>query len=281
MNYDNVVILGAGGQVGRELGQIYPGAKSFFHKSEGSDIIDLAKQDDLEKKILEIKPKIIINAAALANVDLCEKNKSLSYSVNGLSLFTITKVARKLDASLYHISTDYVFDGSEGNYSERSIPNPINYYGFSKLIGDTFAMSYEKSAVIRTSGVFGHSNNFPIFVINTLKSNKQVNAIKGYYSPIHAKILARAIRYLIDTNFYGIINVAADKISRYEFAIRLADRFNLDRNLISEVESPINMYAKRPFDSSLDISLAKKILGYDFHSVGVNLDALALSLCET
>lgn len=281
MNYDKVVILGAGGQVGRELSQLYPGAKSFFHKSEGADIIDLAKQDDIEKKILEVKPKIIINAAALANVDLCEKDKHLSYSVNGLSLFTITKIARKLDASLYHISTDYVFDGSEGNYSERSIPNPINYYGFSKLIGDTFALSYEKSAIIRTSGVFGHSNNFPIFVINTLKGNKQVNAIKGYYSPIHAKILAMAIRDLIDTNFYGMINVAADKISRYEFAIRLADGFNLDRNLINEVESPVNMFAKRPFDSSLDISHAKKILGYDFHSVDVNLDALASSLSET
>lgn len=281
MNYDKVVILGAGGQVGRELSQLYPGAKSFFHKSEGADIIDLAKQDDIEKKILEVKPKIIINAAALANVDLCEKDKPLSYSVNGLSLFTITKIARKLDASLYHISTDYVFDGSEGNYSERSIPNPINYYGFSKLIGDTFALSYEKSAIIRTSGVFGHSNNFPIFVINTLKGNKQVNAIKGYYSPIHAKILAMAIRDLVDTNFYGMINVAADKISRYEFATRLADRFNLDRNLINEVESPVNMFAKRPFDSSLDISLAKKILGYDFHSVDVNLDALASSLSET
>ena len=278
MNYDKVVILGAGGQVGRELSQLYPGAKSFFHKSEGADIIDLAKQDDIEKKILEVKPKIIINAAALASVDLCEKDKPLSYSVNGLSLFTITKIARKLDASLYHISTDYVFDGSEGNYSERSIPNPINYYGFSKLIGDTFALSYEKSAIIRTSGVFGHSNNFPIFVINTLKGNKQVNAIKGYYSPIHAKILAMAIRDLVDTNFYGMINVAADKISRYEFATRLADRFNLDRNLINEVESPVNMFAKRPFDSSLDISLAKKILGYDFHSVDVNLDAFALSL---
>lgn len=281
MNYDKVVILGAGGQVGRELSQLYPGAKSFFHKSEGADIIDLAKQDDIEKKILEVKPKIIINAAALANVDLCEKDKPLSYSVNGLSLFTITKIARKLDASLYHISTDYVFDGSEGNYSERSIPNPINYYGFSKLIGDTFALSYEKSAIIRTSGVFGHSNNFPIFVINTLKGNKQVNAIKGYYSPIHAKILAMAIRDLIDTNFYGMINVAADKISRYEFATKLADRFNLDRNLINEVESPVNMFAKRPFDSSLDISLAKKILGYDFHSVDVNLDAFASSLSET
>lgn len=281
MNYDKVVILGAGGQVGRELSQLYPGAKSFFHKSEGADIIDLSKQDEIKKKILEVKPKIIINAAALANVDLCEKDKPLSYSVNGLSLFTITKIARKLDASLYHISTDYVFDGSEGNYSERSIPNPINYYGFSKLIGDTFALSYEKSAIIRTSGVFGHSNNFPIFVINTLKGNKQVNAIKGYYSPIHAKILAMAIRDLVDTNFYGMINVAADKISRYEFATRLADRFNLDRNLINEVESPVNMFAKRPFDSSLDISLAKKILGYDFHSVDVNLDALASSLIES
>ena len=89
------------------------------------------------------------------------------------------------------------------------------------------------------------------------------------------------IRDLVDTNFYGMINVAADKISRYEFATRLADRFNLDRNLISEVESPVNMFAKRPFDSSLDISLAKKILGYDFHSVDVNLDAFASSLSET
>ena len=277
MKDDKIVILGAGGQVGRELRQLYPEAKNFFHHANGFDEIDLSHQDEIERKISECKPEIIINAAALANVDLCEKNKALAYSVNGLSLFAINKVARRINASVYHISTDYVFDGTEGNYSEESTPNPVNYYGFSKLIGDAFTLSYEKSAVIRTSGVFGYSNNFPVFVVNNLKSNKQVNAIKGYYSPIHAKILANAIKNLIDSNFYGLINVAADKISRYEFAIRLADKFKLDRNLIKEVESPANMSAKRPFDSSLDISLAKKLLSFDFHSLDVNLNAFASS----
>ena len=278
MKYEKILILGAGGQVGRELREIYPEATCLFHSSNGYNRIELSDQDDISKKIFEAKPKVIINAAALANVDLCEKKKSLAYSVNGYSLLSIAKIARKLDAALYHISTDYVFDGIDGNYSENSTPSPLNYYGISKLLGDAFALSYEKSAVIRTSGVFGHSNNFPIFVVNSLKTSKQVNAIKGYYSPIHAKILAKAIKDLVEINFYGIINVAADRISRYEFALRLAEKFNLDSSLVSEIESPPNMLAKRPFDSSLDISLAKTLLHFDFHSIGVNVDALSSSL---
>jgi dTDP-4-dehydrorhamnose reductase len=278
MNSEKLLILGAGGQVGRELKEIYPEATCLYHNSNGSDSIELSDQHDIIQKISKTKPKVIINAAALANVDLCERNKALAYSVNGYSLLSITKIARKLGSSLYHISTDYVFDGIDGNYSENSTPNPINYYGISKLLGDAFASSYDKSAIIRTSGVFGHSNNFPIFVVNTLKSNKQVNAIKGYYSPIHAKILAKAIKDIIDAEFYGVINVAADRISRYEFALRLANKFNLDRSLISEIESPANMFAKRPFDSSLDISLAKTLLHFDFHSIDVNIDALYSSL---
>lgn len=277
MNGKKIVIIGAGGQVGRELKQIYPEAKCFYHNSNGIDRIELSDRKDVMNKIYDAKPEVIINAAALANVDLCEKDKTLAYNVNGLSMLAIIAVARKLDASLYHISTDYVFDGVSGNYSENSTPNPLNYYGMSKLIGDAFAMSYEKSAIIRTSGVFGHSNNFPIFVLNNLKNNKQVNAIKGFYSPIHAKILAMGIEEIIDKNFHGTINIASNRISRYEFALKIAHKFKLDSNLIGEVESPSNMLARRPFDSSLDISLAQSLLHFDFHSIDINLNALSIS----
>ncbi|MHB8371725.1 MAG: SDR family oxidoreductase [Thermoplasmataceae archaeon] len=270
----NILILGAGGQLGRELSLLFPEATAVYHHKEGSLNLNIENEKSLVDIIDKKKPEIIINAAALANVDLCEKDNSLAYNINGDSLRVITRQARKYNSLLIHISTDYVFDGKTGNYSENSIPNPINYYGLSKLIGDIYTSGYERSMIIRTSGVFGYTNNFPKFVIKTLSEGNQVNAIRGYYSPIHAHNLALAISELINKNYKGIINIAGDRISRYDLALKISDMFNFDKNLIKDVESSPVMVAHRPFDSSLNISLGRKILNFDFHSSYANLKLL-------
>jgi dTDP-4-dehydrorhamnose reductase len=272
---DRILIIGAGGQLGRELANIYPDSDRLYHGIYGDDKVDIADSAALERKIYSLNPGIIINASALANVDRCEREREYAAKVNGYSVRTMVSCSRSLGIPFVHISTDYVFDGETGNYSEDSAPNPINYYGLSKLIGDIYADSYDDALIVRTSGVFGYTGNFPKFVYVNLREGKQVNAIPGYYSPIHARNLAHAIKILIDQRVRGIVNVAGERISRYDLAVHIADSFNLPMDLIRESGQVNSMNARRPYDSSLDISRAKSILDFDFFSVKSNLLAFS------
>lgn len=270
----DILIFGGGGQLGRELSILFPDAYKVYHKDPSSTLIDIGNSEFVKEIINSNKPNIVINAAALANVDLCEKNNTLAFQTNGESVRSMVKYCRLNNSLFIHVSTDYVFDGKTGNYNENSIPNPINYYGTSKLVGDIYALGYENSIVVRTSGVFGYTNNFPKFVLKNLSEDKEINAIKGFYSPIHARYLAIGISHIIKKNFRGIINIAGDRISRYELAIQIAQAFGFSTDLIHESEPPSNMIAKRPYDSSLNINLAETLLGIDFHSTRKNLELM-------
>ncbi|TRM87427.1 NAD(P)-dependent oxidoreductase [Sulfolobus sp. C3] len=266
-----VLILGASGQLGSELSKLFPNAIKTYSSSEviGGVKIDVTDFPLLENFILKVKPDVIINAVAYTDVDGCERDKDKAFEVNAEAVKHIVRASRVTEAYLVHVSTDYVFDGERGNYAESDTPNPINYYGISKLVGEGYTLSYDDSLVVRTSGVFKHKG-FPIFVYKTLKEGKEVLAFKGYYSPISAKLLAEAIKELIEIRKTGVINVAGERVSRYELALRIAEAYNLPKN-VKETDEIKGWVAKRPFDSSLDISKAKRLVSIDFYSLEENL----------
>jgi dTDP-4-dehydrorhamnose reductase len=268
-----ILIFGASGQLGLELSNILKGDLIKVYNSneiEGGYKLDLTNFSMVEDFILKKKPDIIINAAAITDVDKCETEKDIAYKVNAEVVKHIVRAARVIESYFIQISTDYVFDGQKGLYKEEDLPNPINYYGLTKLLGDIYALSYDDSLVIRTSGIF-RNKGFPIYVYKTLKENKEVNAFKGYYSPISARKLAEAINEIIQYRKTGIINIAGERISRYELALKIKEKYNLD-GIIKEVDNVKTWIAKRPFDSSLDISKAKKLLSVDFYSLDENLN---------
>jgi dTDP-4-dehydrorhamnose reductase len=268
-----ILLFGASGQLGLELSNILKGDLiKVYNSNEIKDgyKLDLTNFSVVEDFILKKKPDIIINTAALTDVDKCETEKDIAYKVNAEVVKHIVRVARVIEAYFIQISTDYVFDGQKGLYKEEDLPNPINYYGLTKLLGDIYALSYDDSLVIRTSGIF-RNKGFPIYVYKTLKENKEVNAFKGYYSPISARKLAEAINEIIQYRKTGIINIAGERISRYELALKIKEKFNLN-GIIKEVDNVKSWVAKRPFDSSLDISRAKKLLSVDFYSLDENLN---------
>ena len=273
------MIFGAGGQLGRELSRIMPDAAAFVHSGPGH-ILHVDNAGELDDAFRSIQPDIVINASAMTDVDGCETDKNRAYAVNARAVLDIATLCRKHGSIFYHISTDYVFSGREGNYSESSIPDPINYYGFSKSMGDAFALSCENSLVIRTSGVYGYSRNFPMFVYQSLAAGKRVSVIKGFYSPIHARSLATAIADIAGNHedLTGTINIAGERMSRMQLAQSIAGKFHLDSGLISEVDGIAGLRAARPFDSSLDISYAKSILKSDFYSLDHNLDLFGISM---
>jgi len=272
-----ILIFGASGQLGLELSKILQGDLIKVYNSneiEDGYKLDLTNFSMVEDFILKKKPDIIINTAAITDVDKCETEKDIAYKVNAEAVKHIVRAARVIEAYFIQISTDYVFDGQKGLYKGEDLPNPINYYGLTKLLGDTYALSYDDALVIRTSGIF-RNKGFPIYVYKTLKENKEVNAFKGYYSPISARKLAEAINEIIQYRKTGIINIAGERISRYELALKIKEKFNLD-GIIKEVDNVKSWVAKRPFDSSLDISKAKKLLSIDFYSLDENLNYMVI-----
>ncbi len=276
-----IVITGADGQLGRELMKLYPDAIGTSHDPSRMFYLPIENQDAIIKLLERERPDVVVNCAALTNVDRCEKEREYAYKVNGLAVRSMALECRRIGAKLVHISTDYVFDGTDGNYSEDFPTNPVNYYGLSKLAGEHFAFSGEENLVVRTSGVFGYSNNFPLFVYNKLKNGEVVKAIKGFYSPIHAENLAKAVKELIDLKEVGIINVAGERISRMDLALSIAEFFKLDKNLVTESDTVKLLQAKRPFDSSLNITKARKLIDFDFYTINSNLDALRRSINDS
>ncbi len=261
------LVFGGSGQLGQELGKIINGAKMTFKEKEIQGIkLDLENSLQIEDIIIKLRPEIIINAAAMTDVDGCEKFKERAMKINAEAVRHMIRAASVVKSYFVQISTDYVFDGKKGNYSENDLPNPLNYYGLTKLLGDTYALSYDYSLIVRTSGVYSNvKNNFPLFVLNSLKEGKHVNAVDNmYYSPIHASQLAEALFQLISERRTGIINVASERVSRYEFAVKIAKAASLDTSLIRRIKSKdMNWIAKRPLDSSLDSSKVKKFINTD------------------
>ncbi len=273
-----ILIIGGGSQLGSELVKLFADSKASYHSPDSKDQlkIDLTDPTGTESTILKEEPDIIVNSAAFVEVDRCEEENEYAYKVNSLGVKHIVRAASILDSYLVHVSTDYVFDGEKGQYSEESVPNPINYYGFSKMMGDAFAMSYDHSLIVRTSGVFGNKRNFPRFVLERLMSGKDVSVIEGYYSPISAKKLAEGIKHAIDLRLHGILNVAGQRTSRIDLAKMIADQFNLDGTLVKGMDaSEMKFKAQRPYDSSLDIRRAMNLLPNHIFDPVENVRALS------
>lgn len=267
-----VLILGGSGQLGSELCSIFPVAPSTFNTTEGKGVkLDVTQFYKLEDFVLKSSPEVVINAVGYTDVDGCETNKERALAVNALAVKHLVRACRVVGCHLVHVSTDYVFDGKKGLYKEDETPNPVNYYGLTKLLGESYALSYDEALVIRTSGVF-KSKGFPLSVVRLLKNNQKVKALRGYYSPISARRLALAIYELVKLRKTGIIHVAGERISRLEFAKLIADRMELPK-LIEEVDD-LGLSAKRPFDSSLDCSRAKALLGDSLLSLKASLEDL-------
>jgi len=244
--------------------------------------VDISKEDIFFETVSKIVPNIIIHTAALTNVDLCEKEKELAYKINVVGTENVVKFAKKVKTKLVYISTDFVFDGKLGNYTEEDITNPINYYGFTKLKGEEISLTYEKSLVIRTS-IFGLNplGSKPGIerVVEDVKRGKKIYApVDCFYTPISVNSLARIIYSLIEKDTSGIYHIGSkERISRFKFFDLLLSIFGLPYNNlfpISFEEYSRGKYAQRPKDVSLSTAKMVRDFGLDLPSVKSDLEEI-------
>lgn len=214
----------------------------------------------------EVKPDILIHSAAYTDVDGCELNKAKAYRVNYLGTELLVKAFRDLEYFVY-ISTDYVFDGERGLYKEEDLPAPVNYYGLSKLLGETAvrAVLSERSIIVRVSGLYGYSptgkKNFGIIALEKLLRREPVEAfVDQWLSPTYIRFLAGALVKLTELKPTGVLHLAGERLSRYEFAVSLASVLGVEGELVKPRPlDSIRFPARRPRDSSLDVSKAREL----------------------
>ena len=233
------------------------GCKSYY--------LNIANRMDVATLIQKLNPSYIIHTAALTNVDHCERDKRLAWNINVEGTKHIAETARKINAKLIYISTDYVFDGNKGMYKEDEPTNPIDYYGETKLEGEKLVKNLRDCIIVRPSVLYGENPvklNFVSWVINELKKGNGINIVKDQFNtPTLADNLAELILELIEKEENGIFHASgSERINRYDFALRIAEIFDWDKGLIKPITSDqLNWIAKRPMDSSLDTSKISRI----------------------
>jgi len=222
---------------------------------------DLLDEKTISELVGKIEPEVIIHSAALTDVDRCEREQELAYKMNVDGTRAIATAAEKAGSFLIYISTDYVFDGLCGMYREDDRPNPVCYYGYSKLLGEQFC----RGCIARTCVIYGSRPasgkvNFALWLLSSLKSGKEVRVVTDQFiTPTLNTNLAAMVLEAADRRLCGVYNLAgATRISRYEYALELAREFDLDLSLILPSRMADLMWAaKRPIDSSLDTSKAR------------------------
>jgi dTDP-4-dehydrorhamnose reductase len=210
-----ILILGAFGMLGHALQEVFP--RAVFR---GKDL-DITDQSGIRSFLLDLRPAIVINAAAYTDVEGCEDRPDYAFLVNGTAPGYIASACRQIDAILVHYSTDYVFDGSRPSYTEKDTPHPINVYGASKLRGEERVQAeLEDHIIIRTSWLFGpHGRNFVDTMLQLSQSQKEVRVVNDQFGrPTFTQDLAKATAWVAagDPGIYHITNDGT--CSWYEFA---------------------------------------------------------------
>lgn len=284
MKKRKVLITGSNGQLGHSL-NLFLKSKSFIVYNTSLNIgpfnieaINLSIEINVSILIKKIKPDYIINCAAYTNVDQCEKNKKDAYDSNVKIVKNILKNMSR-DSKLIQISSDYIFDGKASMYNEDSLPNPLNYYGKTKLESENLIRSSQKKyIIIRTGNLYSEYLNIPSnrlsWIINSLKNNKQIIAIDDMLSkPTSINALSNAIIDLLSFNQNLIINYTGqDKMSIYEFCLLVAKIFDYDSTLINKCSiKDFNFIAERPKDVTLNTSLISDLINCNIYETEYSL----------
>lgn len=221
-----VVILGASGMLGHDITEAFRDVDLHpFSKDE----LNITNKELLKRRMNEINPDLVINAAGYTDVDGSETNFDIAVKVNSDGVKNIAEASNEYDFDILHISTDYIFSGdNKEGYKEDSVPNPINSYGKSKYMGEKHLKDIAtRYYLIRTSWLYGkHGKNFVKVILNLAKIKKEIEVVNDQIGcPTYTKDFAKAIRCIIDTKpSYGTYHLTnSGKCSWYHFAKKIVD----------------------------------------------------------
>ncbi|MBK0401525.1 SDR family oxidoreductase [Adhaeribacter sp. BT258] len=236
--------------------------------------LDITSLEDIARVFESFKPTHVINTAAQTNVDVCEDEaqKEACYLQNALAVKYLAEACEKFNTHLTHVSTDFIFDGENGPYTEEAEAKPVNYYGETKLAGEEFLKQAKCPwAIARTIVVYGivHDygrSNLVLWVKESLENEKAIQVVNDQFrSPTLAEDLAMGCWQIVEQDATGIFNLSGpDFLTPYEMALQVADYFKLDKSFIKEASAANFVQpAKRPPRTGFKIEKARKVLGYN------------------
>lgn len=243
--------------------------------------INLNDFDAVNKMIEEVKPDIIFHAAAMTNVDQCEKEPETTHRFHVSLSNEIAKSCKQNKIQLIYISTDQLWDGSKEFISEDKPTSPLNVYGQTKADSEESVLSYNSNTLILRTNFFGKGRpwrlSFSDWLKKELSAENQINGFSDiYYSPISIHHFIETAIQLADKNASGIFHLAgSEKISKHDFIISFAKAFNFDPKLIKKITSQNAQFtAKRPKDMSLSVKKIEAFLSKKMPTIQQSIQTL-------
>ena len=283
-----VLVTGASGLLGLNVclmqashHDIYGVANTACMKSVPFELIqsDLTVNGSIREVFEWSKPELIINCAAMAQVDQCEEMPEKAWRINAWMPGQIAALSRANGIPLIHISTDAVFDGRDGGYAETDQPNPVSVYAQTKLDGENRVFESDSEALVVRVNFFGHSRSgsrsLAEFFLRNLLDRNPVNGFTDVvFSPLYVKHLAEILFNIAEKHLIGLFHVVGtDKISKYDFGCMIAEKLSCDKHLITPISvKDAGLKAKRAPNLYLDVTKLEHT-GIDIPSLDDGLEA--------
>jgi dTDP-4-dehydrorhamnose reductase len=297
---EKILVTGSNGLLGQKLTDLYlkRSDRQLIATSTGSnrhpvkagyvyEEMDITDELQVRDVIEKHRPTALIHTAAMTNVDTCETEHDLCMDLNVHSVELLANLSQEFRFRMMLLSTDFIFDGTGKMYKEGDIPNPLSFYGRSKLMAEEIMVrrAYHWS-ILRTVLVYGTAanltrSNIVLWVYETLKAQNAAKVVDDQFrTPTLAEDLAMGCMLAEEKQVRGIFNIAGkDFMSMYELVERIAAHFNFSTASVERIKSDtLNQAAKRPPVTGLDITKAREILGYEPHSFEEGLDITGAQL---
>lgn len=242
--------------------------------------LDITNKTEVNKIFRKFKPDVVIHTASQGNVDYCEKNKKEAFKTNVVGTRNILDACNKWGSRLVFTSTNAIFDGKNPPYSEKSKPNPLNYYGQTKLSCEKMIrLSGVRHCIVRLVLMYGwhhpmERKNPVTWIIESLNQDKSIHLVNDIFNnPIYNLEAAKAIWKIIEIDYRGTIHLAGkDRVNRYELGQQIAKVFGLQKKLLIEVGSEyFGELAPRMPDTTYSTEKMTKILKITPKSLTVGL----------
>ena len=284
-----VVVVGATGQLGGDLVEVFEGSGRWEVVGLSHDDIEVTRPESARTALEALKPSVVINTAAFNRVDACEAEVETAFRVNALGALHVARAANSAGALCVYISTDYVFEGRRGTgndtttpagmhpsrpmpYTEQDRPNPINVYGASKLAGEILtAQAAARHLVVRVASLFGRrgargkGGNFVMTVLARAKAGEPLRVVDDIVmSPTYTLDAARVIERLVRAGVTGVVHVVnSGMCSWYEFACAIVRLAGIDARVEPVSSDAYPAAARRPAFSALSNRYAANLIGGD------------------
>tara|TARA_Y100001960_G_scaffold121459_1_gene129747 strand:- start:3441 stop:4304 length:864 start_codon:yes stop_codon:yes gene_type:complete len=283
----NILITGAYGQLGeaciKNLKLNFNIISAGRHTSDNGVQLDITDAAMTEKVVAETRPDLILNLAAMTNVNGCETDPEMAEAIN---VDGVKNLCKNFDGHFIQISTDYVFDGTDGPYGEDGETNPISVYGQTKLAADKWLTdNHPKVTIFRANVVYGYTKrtkaSFVKWVVDSLSDRKPIRVVDDQWNnPTWTESIATVIKVLIEKEALGLYHYGdKEYMNRYEFAHLIAKVFDLDASLILPISTTdLKQPAPRPLKSGLKTEKIESALGIVPNSVETCLQEIRKQL---